>query len=347
MKRRDSRRRLVRKIEAGICICVACALCIAGGLAIKSRKEVKTLASGAGQAESGETEEATFFQNDRVEFEGKTYRRNTYMKAILCMGVDRAGSLAETTTTGSGGQADGVFLIAQDTARGAVSLLMIPRDTMTEITLTDLSGNELGEDVQHLNLAYAYGDGREKSCEYMVKAVSKLFYGFPIDYYLAANVDTISVLNDMAGGVTVTVPTEGMEQADPAFVFGETVTLKGKQAEKFVRYRDISRDHSALYRLDQQQEYIDQFFLKVREESAKDSSLVARMFESIEDNMVTNMSKDQYLKIALDSLGAEDISGNRIYTLPGEGIVTAKYDEFYPDEKGLKTVILSLFYREE
>ncbi|MCD7992054.1 MAG: LytR family transcriptional regulator, partial [Clostridia bacterium] len=108
------------------------------------------------------------FSGDVVEYNGKQYRRNSYVKAILCIGVDRSGNMTEKTTAGFGGQADGLFLIAQDTARNTIKILMIPRDTMTDIMLTDLSGNELGKDLQHLNLAYAYGDGREKSCEYMV-----------------------------------------------------------------------------------------------------------------------------------------------------------------------------------
>ena len=133
---------------------------------------------------------------------------------------------------------------------------MIPRDTMTDITLTDLSGNVLGKDMQHLNLAYAYGDGREKSCEYMVEAVSGLLGGLKIEWYLAADMSAIPMLNDEVGGVTVTIETEGMEQRDPALVKGETITLKGKQAETFVRFRDIKIGHSALFRMDQQQQYI-------------------------------------------------------------------------------------------
>ena len=39
-----------------------------------------------------------------VEYQGKSYRRNTYIKAILCMGIDRPGSLEETRTAGFGGQ---------------------------------------------------------------------------------------------------------------------------------------------------------------------------------------------------------------------------------------------------
>ena len=36
-----------------------------------------------------------------IEYKGKTYRRNTYVKAILCMGIDRREPLTETKTAGS------------------------------------------------------------------------------------------------------------------------------------------------------------------------------------------------------------------------------------------------------
>ena len=37
-----------------------------------------------------------------IEYKGKTYRRNTYVKAILCMGIDRREPLTETKTAGAG-----------------------------------------------------------------------------------------------------------------------------------------------------------------------------------------------------------------------------------------------------
>lgn len=342
MKRHEKRRNLLHKIEAGILLAIVAAIVVYTLWILNERRKMNAQTADQQQVE---IKDGSFFKKDTIEFEGKTYQRNTYVKAILCMGVDRSGSLEETTTAGMGGQADGVLLVAQDTARNSLNLLMIPRDTMTEITLTDLSGNVLGEDVQHLTLAYAYGDGRETSCEFMTEAVSKLLGGLNIDYYLAANVDAVSVVNDLVGGVTVTVPTEGMEQVDPAFVYGETVTLQGKQAERFVRYRDITRDHSALYRMDQQQEYITQFFNQLREESKSNAAIVEQLFESIESNMVTNMQKDQYLKMAMDGLASG--GSPQIYTLPGTGVTTGKYDEFYPDEEGLTKIILELFYREK
>ena len=119
----------------------------------------------AAEAADGSLLASGMFAGDRVEWQGKTYRRNTYIKAILCMGVDRKGGLVETTHA-MGGLADGLFLIVQDTARNEFKVLMIPRDTMTPVTITDLSGNVVGKDIHHLTVAYSYGDGREQSCEY-------------------------------------------------------------------------------------------------------------------------------------------------------------------------------------
>lgn len=302
--------------------------------------------SGQDHSQGGNPWDPALFSGDIVAYNGKRYRRSSYVKAILCIGVDRSGEMNEKTTTGFGGQADGVFLIAQDTARNTIKILMIPRDTMTNIMLTDLSGNELGKDVHHLSLAYAYGDGREKSCQYTVDAVSELLGGLKIDQYLAADTSVIPVLNDEVGGVTVTITTEGMEARDPALVKGETVTLKGKQAETFVRYRDINVDHSALYRMDQQQQYIKGFFESVQKHSAKDSGLVVRLFDRVQEYMVTNMAKDQYLKIAMDAVAGGKLGDEDFYTVPGEGVVTLRFDEFYADKEALPPILLELFYRE-
>lgn len=131
--------------------------------------------------------------HDTIEYQGTTYKRNTYVKAILLMGIDRDTDLSEPQRAGEGGQSDGVFLIAEDTARDTVKILSIPRDTMTKIILTDLSGNILGEDLQHLTLAYAYGDGRELSCDYMTRAVTELLGGLQIDGYAAISMKALGM----------------------------------------------------------------------------------------------------------------------------------------------------------
>lgn len=338
---RQHRQQIYRFLIGGGILCLTLLAWMSIGL-YRQRKATEALIA----ARNHEETEAVQTDDGSIYWNSKGYRRNTYVKAVLCMGVDRTGTMEGYQTAGSGGQADGIFLVAQDTARGTVKLLMIPRDTMTNIILTDLSGNVLGKNIQHLTLAYAYGDGREKSCEYMKEAVSELLGGLAIDHYVAVDMDVINILNDAVGGVTVTVPTDGMEQRDPAFVKGSTLTLKGEQAEAFVRYRDISRDHSALYRMDQQQEYLEGFFQAVKEAKGSDSQVVSQLFELIEEYMVTDMAKDEYLNMAMDALNTEGLTSENIYTVPGTGVTTARYDEFYPNQEALMPILLELFYRE-
>lgn len=281
-----------------------------------------------------------------VEYQGRRYRRNTYIKAILCMGIDRPGSLEETRVAGSGGQADGIFLVAQDTARDRIKVLVIPRDTMTEITLTDLSGNELGKGIQHLTLAYAYGDGREKSCMYMTEAVSHLLGGLSIDGYMAVSMAALPLANDKVGGVTVTIEEPGLKQADPAFTQGRTVTLRGGQAEAYVRYRDTGKAQSALVRMERQKSYIKGFLDAARNKSRLDDSLIPGLMKELEPYMVTDMTKDRYLDMALDFLGGnQDFTDTDMVTLPGTAVETVVYDEYHPNQEEIMAIVLDWFYR--
>lgn len=281
-----------------------------------------------------------------VIYQGATYRRNQYVKAILCMGVDRSDTMTESKEFGAAGQSDGIFLIAQDTVHHSLKILMIPRDTMTEIPIINENGDP-DTKITQLTIAYAYGDGREGSCENTVRSVEKLLSGFSIDNYLAVDTTVVAKLNDAVGGVTVTIPTDGMEKRDPAFVKGAQVTLHGDQAETFVRYRDITRDFSALYRMDQQQEYITQYFKAVKEASGTDSQIVTHLFDLIRDYMVTDMNKDQYLKIAMDGLDAGNLTGQDFYTVPGTGETTETFDVYRADRQAVIPIILNLFYRKD
>lgn len=281
-----------------------------------------------------------------IEYEGQVYERDPSVKAILCIGVDSTGAM-EKKVTGDGGQADGLFLVAHDVARDHVRILMIPRDTMTPITLTDLSGNILGKTDHHITLAYGYGDGREQSCEWTAEAVSELLSGLRIDGYLAMNTSMIPVLNDMVGGVTVQIGVDGMERRDPELVKGATVTLQGEQAEIFVRYRDIDIDNSAITRMSQQKQYMEGYLAAVRQKAAKDDQLITRLMDTIQTDMITNMPKDQYMEIGLDMINSgQALVGDDILTIPGEAVTTEMFDEFHHDPEGTLQMVLDLFYRQ-
>lgn len=282
-----------------------------------------------------------------INLDGKLYRRNTSIRAILCIGVDTQGELESYRASGVAGQADGLFLLAQDMARDTVRILMIPRDTMTEITLFDLMGNELGKDTQHLTLAFAYGDGKEGSCELLQEAVSNLLYGLKIDGYLAANISSIALLNDEIGGVTVTIRDKGLEQRDPELIEGRTVCLDGKQAEIFVRYRDITKAQTAIGRMDRQKQYMEAYINQVKERAGKDNTLITRLVKDIEEHMVTDMAKDQYMDMGLAIMNSrQQVSQVDFLTIPGEAVETERFDEYHPDQEALKRMVVELFYKE-
>lgn len=282
-----------------------------------------------------------------LELDGKNYRRNTAIRAILCLGVDTSGELEQYQVSGVAGQADSIFLVAQDMMTDTVQILMIPRDTMTEITLFDYFGNELGKGIQHLNLAFAYGDGREKSCELTAEAVSDLLYGLKIDGYFTFNLETIRVLNDEVGGVEVTVEDKSLAEHNPDFVLGQSMVLKGSQAETYIRYRDINQYRTALTRLERQKGYMKAYIETAKQKYREDDQLIVRLVDDVEQYTITNMAKDQYMDMGLAVLNSPQVMEEEDFiTVPGEVKETDLYEEYYPDKVELKKLVVEMFYKE-
>lgn len=342
-------------IAAG-CICAAAFL----GVSVKLYRERKATEAmiesrydaweqstkeNASDGEEANTASDNLFSGPTVFWKGKEYRRNTYMKAILCMGVDRENTMTGGEEPGHRGQADGIFLAAWDTARDRLKILMIPRDSMTYLTPVSWDGTVREEEFDHITLAFSYGDGYVKSCENMVREVEEMLKGLPMDHYMATDLSAVRILNEAVGGVTVTVP-PGLSAADPQFQEGSRITLNGDQAEAFIRYRDTKEDHSALYRTLRSQEFITGFFDAAQKMAERDSQTVPRLFELTREYMITDMMKDQYVGMAADILASENLTSDSFYVLPGSAVVTETYDEYHVDEDAMTELLLEFFYRE-
>lgn len=217
---------------------------------------------------------------------------------------------------------------------------------MTEVLEQNPDTGVIEPYTDHLSLSYCFGDGQAESCENTRYSVQKLLMNLEINDYMAIDTTVISALNDAVDGVTVTIPTEGMESADPAFIYGETVTLHGAQAEKFVRFRDTKVDNSALDRTRQHRQYIAGFFQALKEKSARDSGIITKLYGEMQDYMITNMQKESYLKAALDVLQQGTIDDSNMLTLPGYGTATDTYDEYYAETDSIPNILLDMFYRE-
>lgn len=276
---------------------------------------------------------------------GSAYRYNDQVITLLCMGIDQHSEEIQEykNISGESGQADSIFLAVLDPANNKLSVIAVSRDTMTEIATYDAKGNYIGDSLNHLGLEYAFGDGKETSCQYMVDAVSKLFYGIPINGYVAFNMSTISQLNDAVGGVTVTVPED--ENISKELQAGETVTLKGDMAESFVRYRDNEAVGSNNQRIERQKQFLINFFSKAVEAVQADVTLPVTLYQDFSKEMVTNVGLDNAVYLITEATRMK-FGEDSLMVLQGETKAGKSYDEVYVDEEALYELILKTFYTE-
>jgi anionic cell wall polymer biosynthesis LytR-Cps2A-Psr (LCP) family protein len=162
--------------------------------------------------------------------------------------------------------------------------------------------------------------------------------GLPIGGYAAINLDSIPRLTQLLGGVEVTVPDDSLSGKNPDFVKGNKVVLDETNTETFVRSRDRQIEQSAITRMNHQKVFLEAFASKLAQEQQKDASTVTTLFETMKEEMVTNMSNDQFVDIAV----AERTGG--IQTLPGETGHEDVYDVYRVDDAALYRMVLELFY---
>lgn len=290
--------------------------------------------------EAQETYDPTLFRYD-----GKLYKYNSSITTILCMGIDqRTETFEKQEISGESGQADSIFLTVMNPETKKVKLISVSRDTMTNIKNYDVSGKYIGDSVNHLGLAYAYGDGEELSCKMMTEAVSELFYDLPIHGYVSVLLSAIAPLNDSVGGVQVTVP-EDLTAKDPALYEGAQLTLNGDQALIFVQNRDTNKEGSNLNRMERQKQYALSFISSAKQAVKSNPTLPVTMYQQLSPQMVTNIGIDDAVYLVSEMLGMQ-FSKDDIISLEGEVKQGAVYEEYYVDDKKLLELVLDTFYKE-
>lgn len=274
----------------------------------------------------------------QVYYNGRKYRFNQNIVTFLLMGTDKK-SIYEQEGAGYNGQADAIYLLAADTATGEVDLISLSRDSMTNVSIYSAEGAFVRDEEMQLCLAYAYGDGRESSCENMKKSVSHLMYGVPINGYLAIDLSAIPVLNDAVGGVSVPEYT-----ADMTAPTGRTVTLYGQKAEEYLRARNKELVDSNNARMDRQRAYISAFVAKAVEKTRQDISTPLDLFNSLTEYMVTDITADEVTYMAANYL--DGVAGMQMHSVAGEVVKGEEYAEFIVDKGALYELILEVFYEE-
>ncbi len=288
---------------------------------------------------------AIIYDDNTILYNDVLYEFNENITAILCMGIDRQ-NLTDTEIYGAAGQADALFLITVDTATGKTSVVSVPRDAMADIDLYSTSGSYLGTERKQLCIAYAYGDGREESCNSQKKAVSRFLYGMPINSYLAIDLSAIGKLNDAVGGVTVTVNETFSSSGYASYYKGQKLHLKGDAAWRYLKTRNKETVDSSQLRLERQTDYIKEYSSLAVAKTKDNLSFPITLFNIVSDNCVTdlNVSKITYLTSAMFTK-RNDVTVE-FYGIPGEQVLgDDEHAEFYADEQKLLELVLKLFYK--
>ena len=193
-------------------------------------------------------------RKDTVVYGGKEYRYNEHLSNYVFMGVDTREPITEYETREEAGRADAIFLLSYDRVRKTVKCISIPRDTMTNVRMIALDGTDLGTSVEHINMQYAFGDGKDESCRLVKEAVSSLLYDIPIQGYCSLNMDGIAVAVEVLGSVEMVLADNSLEAVNPEYVKGAKITVTKENAEQIIRHRDTDVSQSAIARTNRQKE---------------------------------------------------------------------------------------------
>ena len=276
-----------------------------------------------------------------LEYQGKSYPyfSNQYTN-ILIIGVDQA-QLSTSTLQRSGGQADFLLLLAISRHDRSITPIHIDRDTISEIPVYGAFGDKAGFRAMQICLSHSFGESREACCLNTLEAVQTLFCGIPIDYYLAMDMDGIAELNDALGGVTVTL-TEDFSHLDPEMTAGKTLTLKGRQAEYYVRGRYGVGDYSNRQRMTHQQNFINEALPKLYDLLEDDPNYVSDLFDKLSSHLCTNLKQSWLLN---NSYAIKNYKVQDILTLSGTHEVgSTGFMEFHPDENALKEMLIDIYF---
>ena len=254
-----------------------------------------------------------FGQRKRVQYDGHTYAERPAQTTILVMGVDKEEG-EEGIGARAGGQSDFLMLLVVDHQNAQIHQLQIDRDTMTEVSVLGILGNPVGTRTLQISLSHGFGLTEEACCDNTVNAVSHLLEGIEIDYYVSFNMAAMAQVNNLLGGVTVTLD-EDYSDIDPAMTKGATLTLTDEQAAQFLRARMSVGMGTNEERMARQRLYLSGAADALRQKTSESLDFIGTFYQGMADMMTTNMSESLLANEVGAAYGYEVIP---VETLPGE-----------------------------
>ena len=310
------------------------------GLALGIGFYVRNLNEREKQEIGQETLERRFSKT--ISRAGQDYPLKRNLSAVLLIGTDNYIDDSKQNRIESfynNNFADFLGILIFDHEARTVTPFQICRDTMCDVPWIAVNGRVGGTEVEQITYAHTYGTGREDSCENTRTAVEDLLYGVPIDHYISFTMETVPLMNDLVGGVTVRLE-DDIPQLGPEYVKGATILLQGKDALRFVRFRDTSLVDDNLRRMGHQRQYLSAFTESARAAAGKDPELAAKAFKMLEKYLCTDLSVENVSDM-LRWLCDYEI--RPVLCPTGEYVMGPEYAEFYMDEDSRWSCVKTAF----
>ena len=303
--------------------------------------------------EDNENLNANILKSSNITYDGVDYVKKQNVKSYLFIGSDMSDTASVNEDFVKNGlvakMADAIYLVVVDEDADSYEVLQLDRNTICDVHVLEVDGNDFMTTQAQLCTSFFYGNSLETASENTALSVSELLNGTEIDGYATISMESIPVINDLVGGVTVTLE-DDLSDLDPELKKGETVTLNGDQAFIYVQSRMNADDGTNASRLLRQSGFIDAFMNQAKALAKKDGSFVNGVYSKLEDVMTSNISNSSFTKLLKNILDYENLG---IVTLDGEtktGTVLddgLEHEEFYPDQTALSKTILHLYYKEK
>ena len=308
---------------------VAAAFLLAGYLETRSRPQARgVIAEDIGRYQS-------------IEYQGVSYVQKTALQTVLLMGVDQSSQI-DRFGARQGGQADLFWLLVIDSSAKTVRQLQLDRDTMTQVQVYGVLGNETGTAWMQLCLSHGFGSTPRQNNQNAVDAVRGFLHDIPIDGFITFRLDAIGVINDALGGVTVTLE-DDFTAYDPAMTEGLTLTLNAAQAEIFTRFRMEVGDGTNESRMARQRSFVSAAAAQLKARLEAEPDYLGTLFDQLTNVMTTDLSRNWMIREANAAFRYAVLPAE---VLPGEHSVNAAgFMEFAADPDAVMRWIVDTYYR--
>lgn len=278
-------------------------------------------------------------KSNTIQWNGKEYAPRLDLTVILLAGIDESGKMESSGTYNNPGEADMVALLVFDKTNQKMDVITLNRDTMMEIPVLGVTGQDAGTIQGQLALAHTYGTGLRDSSRNLSKAVSQFLCDVNINYYITMRLDAIGMINDAVGGVEVDI-TEDFSAIDPTMT--GKIKLNAQQAQLYIQSRRGVGDELNLSRMARQEKYMKGFMAALAEQVKNNENFVSELMgdTTLAEYMLTDCSAQT---IASLSKQFKDYEMGSIVSFEGTNKV-GKYMEFHVTQDQKYDVVMKYLY---